>query len=675
MGIGALPYRQRPVRSRHRRCWSLDAEFATASASRAARSSSTSRSAWMTGSAGLTGYRVQHTLKGPTRAACATRTGVSLDECAALAMWMTWKCALLDLPYGGAKGGVAATPKELSARRARAPHAPLRRRARSRSSGPKATFRRRTWRTDEREMAWIMDTYSKMVGPLGASRSSPASRSCSAARPAARGDRPGRGPHPSRASASASDWTCRRASRSRASATSARSPRASSHARRPIVAVGDHTGGVYDPDGLDIAAQALDARDGVPRRLSRTPSRSARRRARAPVRRSSSPPPSSARSPSRTPRGAVQLVVEAANGPTTPEAERSSHERGIPSFPTSSPTPAASPSATSSGCRTISATRGTSSTCRSACAASCAPRSGRVTDAADRLGCDWRMAALSVAIERVVRGGADARHLPVAGRSTCARASCNAGACARTTPHATDSSPPRCSPSPALAVAPAADGWAAEERRAAARQASAPSATTPRGRAAVVLTGGRRVLTLRNFSIDPGPQVRVWLVPRVGQGRRRRSRDDYKDLGKLKGNRGNQQYADPRQRRPAPLPQRDLLVRAVHADARAGEPRQVVVERTVRLAVKLLAPAARRPDRSCAGLWFWAGVVAPGYWSTIVLGALWFVACSVLFGRVGKRVARAAAVGARHVPGMLRRRGLRLLLDVGARHRRRRGRS
>jgi len=37
-----------------------------------------------------------------------------------------------------------------------------------------------------------------------------------------------------------------------------------------------------------------------------------------------------------------------------------------------------------------------------------------------------------------------------------------------------------------------------------------------------------------------------------------------------------------------------------------------------------------------AGLWFWSGVVAPGYWSTIVLGVLWFLACSVLFGRVGK---------------------------------------
>jgi hypothetical protein len=65
------------------------------------------------------------------------------------------------------------------------------------------------------------------------------------------------------------------------------------------------------------------------------------------------------------------------------------------------------------------------------------------------------------------------------------------------------------------------------------------------GRAAVVLTNGRRVLTLRNFRIDPGPQVRVWLVPRSarGDGAIRR---DYKDLGKLKGNKGNQQYSIPR---------------------------------------------------------------------------------------------------------------------------------
>ncbi len=64
------------------------------------------------------------------------------------------------------------------------------------------------------------------------------------------------------------------------------------------------------------------------------------------------------------------------------------------------------------------------------------------------------------------------------------------------------------------------------------------------GRAAVVLTGGKRVLTLRRFSIAPGPKVRVYLVPRSvkGDGDVRR---DFKDLGALKGSKGNQQYTIP----------------------------------------------------------------------------------------------------------------------------------
>ena len=90
---------------------------------------------------------------------------------------------------------------------------------------------------------------------------------------------------------------------------------------------------------------------------------------------------------------------------------------------------------------------------------------------------------------------------------------------------------------------PAAEGWAARnvellhgEVRAVGHSAS--------GRAAVVLTGGRRVLTLRRFSIDPGPNVRVWLVPRSARGDGQIPKD-YKDLGKLKGNKGNQQYRIP----------------------------------------------------------------------------------------------------------------------------------
>ena len=68
------------------------------------------------------------------------------------------------------------------------------------------------------------------------------------------------------------------------------------------------------------------------------------------------------------------------------------------------------------------------------------------------------------------------------------------------------------------------------------------SAHSASGKAAVVLTGGKRVLTLRRFRIAPGPKVRVYLVPRgvKGDGDVRK---DFKDLGALKGSKGSQQYA------------------------------------------------------------------------------------------------------------------------------------
>src|SRR5207244_3712207 len=63
------------------------------------------------------GYRVQHSsVLGPTKGGIRYDPHVSLGECAALAMWMTWKCALLRLPYGGAKGGIRCDPRALSPR-------------------------------------------------------------------------------------------------------------------------------------------------------------------------------------------------------------------------------------------------------------------------------------------------------------------------------------------------------------------------------------------------------------------------------------------------------------------------------------------------------------------------------------------------------------------------------
>jgi glutamate dehydrogenase (NAD(P)+) len=110
------------------------------------------------------GYRVQHSsVLGPTKGGIRYDPGVTLGECAALAMWMTWKCALLRLPYGGAKGGVRCTPRELSpAERER-----LTRRFTSELLpiiGPQRDIPAPDMATDEQTMAWMMDTYSMQVG-------------------------------------------------------------------------------------------------------------------------------------------------------------------------------------------------------------------------------------------------------------------------------------------------------------------------------------------------------------------------------------------------------------------------------------------------------------------------------------------------------------------------------
>ncbi|HKT40540.1 MAG TPA: Glu/Leu/Phe/Val dehydrogenase dimerization domain-containing protein, partial [Ktedonobacterales bacterium] len=63
----------------------------------------------------FTGFRVQHNInRGPAKGGIRYDAGVSLDEIRALAMWMTWKCAVVDIPFGGAKGGVIVDPKHLS---------------------------------------------------------------------------------------------------------------------------------------------------------------------------------------------------------------------------------------------------------------------------------------------------------------------------------------------------------------------------------------------------------------------------------------------------------------------------------------------------------------------------------------------------------------------------------
>src|SRR6185436_19880731 len=112
----------------------------------------------------FSGYRVQHHLTlGPTKGGLRYHPDVTLGEVAALAMWMSWKCALTGLPYGGAKGGITCDPRTLSVpelerltRRYTQEMIPF--------IGPQVDVMAPDVGTNEQTMAWMMDTYSMQIG-------------------------------------------------------------------------------------------------------------------------------------------------------------------------------------------------------------------------------------------------------------------------------------------------------------------------------------------------------------------------------------------------------------------------------------------------------------------------------------------------------------------------------
>ena len=112
----------------------------------------------------FTGYRVQHNLgRGPAKGGIRYHQDVSLDEVKALAMWMTWKCAVVGIPYGGGKGGVIVDPKKLSQKELEG----LSRRFFTEIEvliGPERDIPAPDVNTNAQVMAWFMDTYSMHMG-------------------------------------------------------------------------------------------------------------------------------------------------------------------------------------------------------------------------------------------------------------------------------------------------------------------------------------------------------------------------------------------------------------------------------------------------------------------------------------------------------------------------------
>jgi len=281
------------------------------------------------------GYRVQHSsVLGPTKGGIRYDPEVSLGECAALASWMTWKCALLRLPYGGAKGGIRCDAHALSA-------AELQRLTRRFTSelvttiGPKTDIPAPDMATNEQTMAWMMDTYSMLKGH--------AVPEVVTGKPISVGGSVFRHEATGAGVVMSAERACERLGRNldeqrcvvQGFGNVGGIAASELHERgATVLAVSDISGGLYSADGLDVPALheyalAHDSLEGYDRCERMTNEELLER-------------PCDilfvcAREDQLTSANAArvnaELIVEGANGPTTLEADAILAERGIPVIP------------------------------------------------------------------------------------------------------------------------------------------------------------------------------------------------------------------------------------------------------------------------------------------------------------------------------------------------------
>jgi glutamate dehydrogenase (NAD(P)+) len=279
----------------------------------------------------FTGYRVQHnTGPGPTKGGIRYHQDVSISEVKALAMWMTWKCAVVGLPFGGAKGGVRVNPKLLS----QAELQNLTRRYTTEIQpfiGPNRDIPAPDVNTNPQIMAWLMDTYSMNVG-----YSVPG---VTTGKPIVLGGSEGRQEATGRGCVFAIqdaarvldlDLTTSRTAVQGFGNAGSVAARLMAELGSSIVAVSDSRGGIYNPDGLDLVA--------VSAHKERTGSVSGFREAEDVSNEDLLTLPVEILIPAALENqitaanaGHIQaaLIAEAANGPSTPEADAILYNKGV----------------------------------------------------------------------------------------------------------------------------------------------------------------------------------------------------------------------------------------------------------------------------------------------------------------------------------------------------------
>lgn len=280
----------------------------------------------------FTGYRVHHsTVMGPSKGGIRYSTNVTLDEVRALAMWMTWKCSLVNLPYGGAKGGVLVDPKSLSLREIEA----LTRRYASELIpliSPHSDIPAPDMGTTPQMMAWIMDTYSMTVG-----YSVPA---VVTGKPINIGGSQGRTEATGRGVVITMMEALKRHGRTNFGDIRVAVQgfgNVGSHAAAfahdmgfKVIAVSDVYGGIYNPNGLNIpSVRSYVAETGG---LSGYPNAEPVTNAELLVLPCEALIPAAMEgqiTEENAPHIQAQFIVEGANGPTTPEADDIINDRGI----------------------------------------------------------------------------------------------------------------------------------------------------------------------------------------------------------------------------------------------------------------------------------------------------------------------------------------------------------
>ncbi len=279
----------------------------------------------------FTGHRVQHNVsRGPAKGGIRYHQDVSLDEVRALAMWMSWKCAVVNIPYGGGKGGVIVDPKKLSMREVEG----LTRRFTTEISlliGPERDIPAPDVNTNAQTMAWIMDTYSMHHGYTISG--------VVTGKPIAIGGSLGRNEATARGAVFTLQQWAKAANRPLAGQTvsiqgfgNAGSIAATLLAAEgsTIVAVSDSTGGIHNPAGIDPARVIAWKREhgtvvGFPGAEEVTNQEMLEVACDILV-------PAALENQItkyNADRIHAKVVAEAANGPTTPEADAILYDRGV----------------------------------------------------------------------------------------------------------------------------------------------------------------------------------------------------------------------------------------------------------------------------------------------------------------------------------------------------------